>query len=61
MISITISGKARWTEGSLNLEILMGGEAQAVFEFQLEAKEGGGGGGKKCAFHCVDVDIFSGI
>ena len=45
--------------GSLNLEILRGGRAQAVLEIQLEV----GGGSKNRAFRWGrgGVEIFSGI
>ena len=42
--------------GSLNLEILRGGGAQAVFEIQVEGR----GGSRNSAF-CRGVWIFSGI
>ena len=49
---LTILWKSRWVGGSLKLEILMGGEAQAILEFQVE-----GVGGKR-AFRREGVNFF---
>ena len=55
---LTISSNSGWVGGgSLYLEILMGGEPQAVLVFQVKERAGAA---KICAFHCGGVDFFFG-